>query len=195
MSAKVVRLQPHRERISREAAASLADAVRQFAEDQVPAAARAALLNALQRITHPDTEEAIWAGGFNMLSRVQTAVVWDAIRKLPASARPHQVRHAFDLVLLNLRQDTGEVMLTRDQIAGEIGTAPRHVSTIMGTLETMGVIRRERRRVEGMQGPGQAVYFINPHVAWNGSLEVRKEEAASSAPPLLTLMQGGASER
>lgn len=192
MGAALVRFQPKRERMTREAAASLADALRHFPEEQVPAWARGQLLNALQRLTHPDAEQSIWPGGFSMLSRTQTAAVWDAIRKLPSDARPNQVRHAFDLVLLNLRQDTGEVMLTRDQLAAEIGTSPRNVSTIMGTLERMGVVRRERRRVEGMQGRGMAVYFINPHVAWNGSLEIRKEEAATAAPPLLTLMQGGA---
>lgn len=191
MAATVVRFQPKRERITREAAASLADALREFPEEQVPATARAALLNALHKLTHPDTQESIWPGGFSMLSRTQTAAVWDAIRKLPSEARPNHVRHAFDLVLLNLRQDTGEVMLTRDQLAAEIGCAPRHVSTIMGTLERIGVIRRERRRIEGVQGRGMAVYFINPHVAWNGSLEIRKEEAAETPPPLLKLMEGG----
>jgi CRP-like cAMP-binding protein len=194
MAATVVRFQPKRERITREAAASLADALREFPEEQVPASARAALLNALHKLTHPDTQESIWPGGFSMLSRTQTAAVWDAIRRLRPEERPNQVRHAFDLVLLNLRQDTGEVMLTRDQLAAEIGCAARHVSTIMGTLERLGVIRRERRRIEGVQGRGMAVYFINPHVAWNGSLEVRKEEAAETPPPLLRLMQGGAEE-
>ena len=126
-----------------------------------------------------------------MLSRTQTAAIWDAIRALPPDDRPNQVRHAFDLVLLNLRQDTGEVLLTRDQLAERIGCAPRSVSTIMGTLERMGVIRRERRRIEGVQGRGIAVYFINPHVAWNGSLDVRKAEAAEVKPPLLILMDGG----
>jgi len=62
----------------------------------------------------------------------------------------------------------------------------------MGTLERMGVIRRERRRVEGMQGRGVAVYFVNPHVAWNGSLDIRKAEAAEVTPPMLRLMQGRA---
>jgi hypothetical protein len=37
-----------------------------------------------------------------------------------------------------------------------------------------------------------AVYFINPHVAWNGSLEIRKAKAKEIASPSLTLMQGGA---
>lgn len=192
MVAKLHRFQPKRDLITRDAAATLAAQIRLFPDDQLPAQARAAMLNQLQRLTHPDTEQSIWSGGFSMLSRTQTAAVWDAIRKLPADARPNHVRHAFDLVLLNLRQDTGEVMLTRDQLAAEIGTASRNVSTIMGTLERMGVVRRERRRIEGVQGRGMAVYFINPHVAWNGSLEIRKDEAAATAPPLLTLMRGGA---
>lgn len=191
MAASVVRLVPQRERITREAAAKLAEQLRLFPEDQVPARARAQLLNALQRVTHPDSEQSIWPGGFSMLSRVQTAAVWDAIRALPSDQRPNQVRHAFDLVLLNLRQDTGEVMLSRAELAERIGCLPRHVSTIMGTLERMGVVRRERRRLDGVQGRGEAVYFINPHVAWNGSLELRREEAATQTPPLLRVMEGG----
>ena len=43
----------------------------------------------------------------------------------------------------------------------------------------------------GMQGRGMAVYFINPHVAWNGSLDVRKAEAKDAKAPTLTLMEGG----
>lgn len=126
-----------------------------------------------------------------MLSRMQTAAVWDAIRYLPSNDRPNQVRHAFDLVLLNLRQDTGEVLLTRDQLAEEIDCAPRSVSTIMGTLERMGVIRRERRKIEGVRGPGMAVYFINPHVAWNGSLNIRKEISKNTQKPFLSVVDGG----
>lgn len=129
-----------------------------------------------------------------MLSRAQTAAIWDAIRALPPEDRPNQVRHAFDLVLLNLRQDTGEVMLSRDQLADAIGCLPRHVSTVMGVLARLGVIEAQRRRVEGMRGPGAVAYFVNPHVAWNGSLEARRQAAAESSPPLLRLMQGGASE-
>jgi predicted transcriptional regulator len=111
---------------------------------------------------------------------------------LPSDDGPNQVRHAFDLV--NLRQDTGEVLLTRDQLAEEIDCAPKNVSTIMGTLEKMGVIRRERRKIEGMQGRGIAVYFINPHVAWNGSLDARNAQAADTWPPMqLELLHGGAS--
>lgn len=197
----VQRLVTQRERITREAAAAVGEQLALFPESVLPAWARASVMNAVQRIAEPDTEGSIWPGGFCMLSRAQTAAVWDAIRALPREKRPNQVRHAFDLVLLNLRQDTGEVMLTCDQIAermsrpGAPAVASRHVSEVMGTLERLGVIRRERRRVPGMKGPGMAVYFINEHVAWNGSLEIRKARAEEIAPPLLEIIEGGAKGR
>lgn len=190
---KVVRFQPRRDLIKREVAVKVAEQLRLFSDSDVPQHAREAMLNALQRLTSPDGEGSIWEGGFMMLSRLQTKAVWDAIRKLPSEARPHQVRHAFDLVLLNLRQDTGEVTLGTEDLVKELETAPENVSRVMGTLERMGVIRRERRRVPGVRGPGKAVFFINPHVAWNGSLNIRKDEAADRSPPLLSLLEGGAS--
>jgi len=196
---QLVRFSTRQQGSERAASAALAEQMSLLPPEllaQLPAEARVAIsraTHALQRHARPGTEQSLWPGGFTMLSRDQTAAVWDAIRALPADDRPNHVRHAFDLVLLNLRQDTGEVMLTRDQLAERIGCAPKHVSTVMGTLERMGVIRRERRRVEGMQGPGMAVYFINPHVAWNGSLDVRKTEAKDAKAPTLTLMEGGKS--
>lgn len=192
--AELVRLRDRRALIERDAAAALAAQIREFPEEQLPPQARAAMLNQLQRLTHRDAEQSIWPGGFVMLSRIQVAAVWEAIWALPSVARRNQVRRAFDLILLNVRTDTGEVMMSRADFAAKIGTAPHNVSTVMGVLERMGVIRRERRRLDGVRGPGEAVYFINPHVAWNGNLEVRKEEANSVAPPLLKLMQGGVSD-
>ena len=195
--AQVVRLRTQPQRVQREVASDLAEQLRLLPEDmlsQLPGNIRLAISKAthgLHKHARPDTEEGLWPGGFIMLSRAQTKAIWDAIRALPADERPNQVRHAFDLVLLNLRQDTGEVMLTRDQLAEEIGCASTHVSNVMGTLARMGVVRRERRRIEGVRGPGMAVYFVNPHVAWNGSLDIRKAEAKEAKTPALTLMEGG----
>lgn len=187
---EVKRFVPKSQRVLLEVAASIEEQLRRLPEDQLPEQPREALLNALRRFTR-NPDESLWPGGYSMLSRTQTAVIWDAIRKLDPDKRPNHVRHAFDLSLLNLRQDTGEIMLTRDQLAAEIGCAPKHVSTIMGTLEDIGVVIRKRRKVEGMQGPGMAVYFLNPHVAWNGSLEIRCRESARHKPPLFKLMEGG----
>jgi len=200
MVARVHRFQSRRERFTRAASGALAAHIGLFPEDQLPAWARAEVLNALQRLTSPDTEGSVWTGGFVMLSRMQVAAVWDAIRALPPSGRPNQVRHAFDLVLTNLRQDTGEVMLTRREFAERIGTSADNVSTVMGTLVRIGVLRREFRRAEAGHAGG-VVWFVNPHVAWNGSLGLRQAEAEACRPPLvaaeavpgplLVLMEGG----
>jgi CRP-like cAMP-binding protein len=196
--AQIVRLTTRQQRSGQAEAAQAAEQLSLLSEEllkHLPGEARIAIsraTHALQKAARPDTTEGLWPGGFTMLSRMQTAAIWDAIRALPSDDRPNQVRHAFDLVLLNLRQDTGEVLLTRDQLAEEIDCAPRSVSTIMGTLEKMGVIRRERRKIEGVRGPGMAVYFINPHVAWNGSLDIRKAQAQDTRPPMqFELLRGG----
>jgi len=191
-TARLVRFRPRRELVQRETAAEIERQLSLYPAEALPAQPRNALLNALHRVTHPDADESIWPGGFTMISREQTAAIWKAIRGLPAEERPEKVRHAFDLVLLNLNRDTGEVMLTRDQMAAEMGCAPKHVSTVMGTLERMGVIRRHRRKVEGMQGPGMAVYVVNPHVAWNGRLELRREAAREVPQPSLRLVPADA---
>jgi hypothetical protein len=39
-----------------------------------------------------------------------------------------------------------------------------------------------------MPGQGVVVYFVNPHVAWNGSLEIRKVAAKETAVPTLQVV-------
>jgi DNA-binding Lrp family transcriptional regulator len=124
-----------------------------------------------------------------MLSRDQTAYVWSEIRKLKGKDRPIQVRDAFITLMLNIRQDTGECVLTREEIAERIGCAPSSVSRIMSTLERMGVLRRDLTRVEGMRGRGVVTYVVDANVGWNGSLDIRKVEAAKSVKPSLKLVK------
>ena len=129
---------------------------------------------------------------FVMLSPAQCLAVWNAIRELPSDDRPNQVRHLFDLVITHIEINTGLVTLTREELAVQIGTEPKHISTMMGTLERLGVLRRERVKVAGMRGSGIARYRINPHVAWNGELEIRKERAKQESLPF-DVIQGGKS--
>lgn len=192
MAPKVVRFVSREDRLTRSAAEAMREQFLLFPASALSPATREEVLNALARLALPDTEQQVWPGGFAMWSRVQMAAVWDAVRALPPQDRPHLVRHALDLVLLNLRHDTGEVMLKRAEFAAAMGCGPEHVSRVMATLERMGVIRRERRATEGVRGRGNVVYFINPHVAWNGSLSIRREEAAASSPPLLALVHNSA---
>lgn len=190
-SETVVRLVPKRERVEREAAEQVATAIMSLPSHVAPPFVLHTLLNALSRVTAPDTERGLWPGGFVMLSQRQIGAIWDAIRELPGASYPGRVRHAFDLVLLNLRPDTGEVMLTREQLAERMGCDSHAVTKAMGVLKRLGVIMTERRKVEGMRGPGVVAYFINPHAAWNGDLSLRREVADRTEAPLLKLMEGG----
>ena len=129
---------------------------------------------------------------FVMLSPAQCLAVWDAIRALPSEDRPQQVRHLFDLVITHIEVNTGLVTLTREELAELIGTAPANVSRMMGTLEGLGVINRERKKVAGMRGAGVARYRVNSHVAWNGKLEIRAEKAKQEKLPF-GVIEGGKS--
>ena len=156
---------------------------------ELPKPVTETMLVAIARHTFPETRER-WT--FHMLQPKQVLTVWDAIRALPGKDRPHQVRHLFDLVLAHLEWDTGLVILTREELAQAIGTTPGHVSRMMGTLERIGVICRERVRLDGMRGRGIARYRVNPHVAWHGGLETRQEQASkpNRIPLPLTLIDG-----
>lgn len=194
---KIVRLTTRCTRSERATAADLAEQLRHLPDEllwQLPGGLRRAISAAthgLYRHARPDTEEGLWPGGYTMLSRAQTALVWEAIRKLPPDQRPLQVRDAFMLMLLNLRQDTGEVMMSREDFAAKLGCAPRNVSTVMGTLERMGVVRRDRNRIDGVL---TVTYVVNPDVAWNGSLDIRKVEAAKTGKAQLKLVPTGPTE-
>lgn len=191
MVATVLRLLPARERLKRDRARRMIDLLAGAEGLDLAAWELERVRNALFRVAEPASEAALWPGGYEMISRELTAKVWDWIRGLPGKDRPSEVRHAFDLVLVNLRPDTGEVMLTRDEFAERMGVEPMRVTQAMGVLARAGVILRERRKVAGLRGPGVAVYRINPHLAWNGSLAARAAAVKEAEPPLLVLMQGG----
>ena len=185
MGSQITRLVSRAERISQKKAEDARQAVLDL---ELPKTATETMLVAIARHTYPSTPPEKWT--FHMLQPKQVLTVWDAIRALPGKDRPHQVRHLFDLVLTHLEWDTGLVILTREELAEKIGTDPDNVSRMMGTLERIGVIVRERVKLDGMRGRGIARYRINPHVAWHGGLEVRQEQAKQIPLPL-TLIDGG----
>jgi CRP-like cAMP-binding protein len=188
MKANVYRLLPNRERIKRQEAAEISAMI---ADTSLPRHLKERVRHELYRAVEPDSTRSPF-GVYVMLSVQQIGAIWDALRALPAKDRPQEVRHAFDICVLNLRQDTGEVMLTRDEIAERMKITPYNVSRAMGVMERLGIIiKGDRRRVEGLRGRGIVPYFVNPHAAWNGHLELQKIEARRQTPPLLALMEGG----
>lgn len=122
-----------------------------------------------------------------ILNRVQVKAALNAIHTLGSSTRPKQVLNAFDLVVLNLRENTGEVMLTRYQLAQGIGCSLANVRHIMCTLVHLGVVIRERRCIKGKRGSGITIYFVNPHIAWKGDFLAFKVKTTELKPPFPSL--------
>ena len=100
------------------------------------------------------------------------------------SKRPQVAVKVWGLLLTALRMDTGEILLTRAQIAERLGIAPKHVSEIMTELAQINAIRREKegRRVR---------YFLNAAIATHIPGPEARKSARDAAGPLLVLMQGG----
>ena len=105
------------------------------------------------------------------------------------SERPQVAVQLWALLFTALRTDTGEVVLTRDEMAEKLGVPPNEVSRIMTELEGMGAISRRRERVAGMRGPGLVRYFMNPRVGTH--LAGKAREKAQERAPLLEAIEGG----
>lgn len=179
MASKVVRFIAKREKVERERAADLMAAVEAMCP---PPALLVQLRRVVSRHTKPDASP--WPGGFSMVSLEWIGRAWKAIDALKGKDRPKDVRRAFDAVLLNLSPDTGEVLLSRDELAEAMGVSPDKASAAMSVLVRLGLVQREYLPVEGMRGRGMVRYAINAHVAWNGSLRERQLKAAQQSLPL-----------
>lgn len=127
------------------------------------------LLHDIDRKTRPDAP----AETFIMLKPAQNAAV---IQWLGAnSRRPAKAMMVWGTLFEHLYPHTGQIMRTREQIAEAVGIRPNEVSAIMGELAKCNAIFTERRRLEGVRGPGQVVYFMNKHVAEYGSRATEEE--------------------
>ena len=129
---------------------------------------------------------------FNMIQPAQCLAVWDAIREMPL---PDLTRHVFDLVLTHIEPNSGAVTLTREELAQRCKTEASNISRIMTALESHHVIFRRRLKVAGMRGRGPVRYYLNPHVAWNGKLEHRTEEAKRTPHPFAVIDGGKGAEQ
>jgi hypothetical protein len=127
---------------------------------------------------------------FIMLSPEQNSIVVEYL--ISHSSRPLVAVRLWALCFKHLRTDTGEILLSRDELADKMGQSSEHISRMMSELETCGAIIRHREKVPGMKGRGLVRYFMNPRVATHLS-GAERDNAHESAPPLLTLMHGGKS--
>lgn len=128
----------------------------------------------------PDPDADRWM--FAMISPTQNFAVLEWLRQ--HSKRPQVAASVWGLLLTALRPDTGEILLTRGQIAERIGILPRDLSSIMTELAGINAVRREKdgRRVR---------YFLNPTIATHIPGPEARRAAREAAGPLLVMMEGG----
>lgn len=100
------------------------------------------------------------------------------------SARPHKSNLLWALIFDHVHPSTGEIMLSREELAERIGDQPRSVSTLMSEFASINAVER---RKEGRQ----VKYFLNPNIATHLPGAGAREAAREAAGPLLTLMEGG----
>lgn len=177
----IVQLKTKPDRLRQDQAEVLRQALLPF-EEQMPYAVKA-LIGHIDRQTASRNR---WT--FVMLSPSQNAEV---VRYLAGhSSRPLVAVRLWALCFEYLRTDTGEIMLSREEIAEKIGEQVENISRIMSELVEFGAIIRKRQRITGLKGPGMVHYYMNPRVATHLEGQAR-DKAQEQAPLMLSLMEGG----
>lgn len=128
---------------------------------------------------HPETRD---RERFIMVTTSQNLAVVRWISE--NSARPHKSNLLWALIFDHVHPNTGEIMLSRGEIAERLDDLPRNVSSLMSEFVSINAIER---RKEGRQ----VKYFLNPHIATHLPGASAREAARDAAGPLLTLMEGG----
>ncbi len=122
---------------------------------------------------------------FVMLSPSQNSAV---VRWLNEnSKRPQAATLLWARLFEVIRNDTGEIMQTRDELAQWLGVLPRDLSSMMTELASINAVRREKR--------GREVrYFMNSTIATHLPGHAARQAAREADGPLLVVMQGGRPE-
>ena len=173
MPATLHRLRTKRQRLRKEQASALRQMILDF--EGLPDHAARAIIGAIDRET---VAENGWT--FVMLSPAQNRAVVHWL--LEHAERKREAVALWVLLFEHLDRGTGMIVLTRGEIATQVGTHPDHVSEIMADLESIGAISRRRERVAGMRGPGVVRYLMNPAVATNLVGHERDKAQAEAAP-------------
>ncbi len=130
----------------------------------------------------PDPSAEHWT--FVMISPAQNSAVVTWL--LENSKRRTEAVQLWALLFTAMRNDTGEVMLTRAQMAERVGASLQDVSRIMTELASIGAIRREK--------DGRAArYFMSAQIATHVATAGGRAEARKKSGPLqLVLIENAA---
>lgn len=171
MAAGIVRFASKAQRLRREQASELRQMVLAL-EGDAPQAVREIVL-AIDRNT---AAERGWS--FIMLGPAQNRAVVRWIQE--HAKRPRISGLLWAEFFCRMRMDTGEICMTRAQMAEAVGARPDHVSEALSELVAVGaIIRRQEGR--------DVRWFMNPTVGTSLTGAAR-EDAQRSAPAVLELV-------
>lgn len=166
---------------------ALASAIEELSPDLLPGDQQARMLRDVRRAMHA-RQPGRW-GRFFMMNQEQALALWNTIMSRRDIQRRHQVFRAACIISALAEQGTNEVLTDRATLAKLVRCSPSNLGTVIAALKKLKVINRtERRRIPGVQGPGEVRYFVNANLAWNGRLEDREEEARKVLPLSLKLV-------
>lgn len=186
----VTRLKTRKDRLQEDQADLLKQALLPFADNGgAMGDAVGRLYVQIKNLTAPDpgTTEP-----FVMIRPAQNRAV--TLWLMENSKRPMKAVSVWTLLFDHLMPHTGQVMLTREEIAEQVGVPVNHISQIMNELVAFGAIFSEREKIAGMRGPGLVRYYMNKHVAEVGSRATQNELDLIPKPGIkLQIIHGGAS--
>lgn len=165
MSAKITRFVSRQQRLTDEQAFRLRDGLAQLSlEMGLPHEATSDILSTIDRRTAASEG---WT--FVMLSPRQNSLVVKWLGQ--NSQRPQVAMQLWALCFTALRNDTGEICLSRQELADELGIRANNVSSIMTELKSINAI--SARKV------GRSYrYFMNPNVGTQLPGEARDKAQA-----------------
>jgi len=184
----VARIQTQKDRLREDQAEQVRQALLPFFDNpDFDHDALGRVMVTIQRITTPapGTTEP-----FVMIRPTQNRAV--TLWLMKNSKRPMKAVNIWTLLFDHLFPHTGQIMLTREEIAEKVGIRVNEVTAIMNELVKFGAIFSEREKVVGMRGPGLVRYYMNRHVAEVGSRATQEELAIIPKPGVkLELILGG----
>jgi hypothetical protein len=172
MPAALHRLRTRPARLREEQAQALRQLILGF--PALPQQATTTIIAAIDRETAAENG---WS--FVMLSPAQNFAVVQWL--MQHSKRPREAVLVWALLFDNLRRDTGEIVLSRDEIADRLGIHPTNVSRIMSELESIEAVSSRRDPVRGVRGPGMVRWYMNPNVATHLGGKARERAQADAA--------------
>ena len=156
MAATITTLRTSADRLRQEAAQKLRQLVLNI--ENLPNRAAREIVQAIDKQT---ASERGWT--FIMISPDQNAAVVGWIGK--NARRPSMTNHLWATMLTAAHRETGEVMLTRDEMAQRVDDLPNAITDALRELESIGALSRRREPVPGMRGAGRLVVYLNSRVA------------------------------